>query len=556
MTWRAEARRALEEEVFDLLVVGGGITGSGIARDASGRGLKVALVDAGDIGGATSSRSSRLVHGGLRYLETFEFGLVFEALRERRRLLELAPHLVHPLPFLFPVFRGDDPGLPKLAAGMLLYEGLSLFRSPGRQRFLTRGAALEIEPKLRAMGLVGGALYHDAQVDDARLTLSVARGAHESGAVLISHAGVKCFDRGPDQVTTVTIEDRLNTGTFRTRARLVLNAAGPWSDRVRQLADPSATPRLRTTKGVHLLFDRERIGNRNAIIFRSVIDDRVMFVLPWGRFTYVGTTDTEFDGDPADVVADASDIRYLLDSANHIYPDARLTAEDIVSSWAGVRPLLAPAEESGASVDETSREHAIWRDPSGLLNVAGGKLTTFREMAAEAASVAAGILKGEYGISSGDFHTEFAPIPGAPELGVPRLLADLDEAAKDLGLPEDTLKHLIGRYGKNASALIALIRSEPSLGDPILPELDYLMAESVYAVQSEWALTLEDVMRRRLQLFYEARDGGLSVAARVAAQIGPLPELRWDAVEIKAQIDRYSDTVTRTRPAENDSSEG
>lgn len=551
MTWRAEAWQSLGEEVFDLLVIGGGITGSGIARDAAGRGLSVALIESGDIGGATSSRSSRLVHGGLRYLETLEFGLVFEALRERRRLLELAPHLVRPLPFLFPVFRGDDPNLAKLAAGMLLYEGLSLFRSPGRQRILTRGGALELEPRLRAAGLVGGALYHDAQVDDARLTLAVARGAHEAGAVVLSRVRATGITAAPGGVTAVTVEDRLAGGERMARARLVLNAAGPWSDHVRRLADPAATPRLRTTKGVHILFPRERIGNRNAIIFRSVIDDRVMFVLPWGRFTYVGTTDTEFEGDPASVTADDADIRYLLDSANDVFPEARLTRNDIVSTWAGVRPLLAP--DANVSAGETSREHAIWRDPSGLLNVAGGKLTTFREMAADAATTAARILGDEQGVVSGDFLTEFVPIPGAPEFGLARLLASLEDTARAAGVASESLRRLVSRYGDDATAILQLMAEDPTLGERVLPDHEYLMAEAVHAVRSEWALTLEDVMRRRLQLFYEASDGGLPAAARVVERIAGEPELEWSAAEAAAQLAHYTASVEATRPLDDGS---
>lgn len=544
---RAEVWKALDEEVFDLLVIGGGITGGGIARDAAGRGLSVALIESGDIGGATSSRSSRLVHGGLRYLETFEFGLVFEALRERRRLLELAPHLVHPLPFLFPVYRGDDPSLPKLAAGILLYEGLSLFRSPGRQKILTSGGALDFEPRLRAKGLVGGALYHDAQVDDARLTLAVARGANDLGARVLSYARARSVVATPEDFTRVVVEDRL-TGRVRTaRARLVLNAAGPWSDHVRRLADPAVTRRLRTTKGVHILFPRERVGNRNAIIFKSVVDDRVMFVLPWGRFSYVGTTDTEYDGDPAEAVADPADIRYLLDSTNGLLPEARLEKGDIVSTWAGVRPLLAPGAD--VSAGETSREHAIWRDPSGLLNVAGGKLTTFREMAADAATVVAEILKAEHGVISGDFRTEFVPIPGAPKLGLTRLVASLESRGKASGLSAEASRSLAIRYGEDANAILDLIAEDPTLVRPILPEHPYLMAEAVHAVRSEWGLTLEDVMRRRLHLFYEAADGGMSAATGIVDRIATESALGWTAEEAAAQIRRYAASVEETRPS-------
>ncbi len=545
--WRAAAWKALEDEVLDLLVIGAGVTGSGIARDAAGRGLSVALIDAGDFGGATSGSSSRLAHGGLRYLESLEFSLVFESLRERRRLLELAPHLVRPLPFLFPVFRGDDPSLPKLAAGMLLYEGLSLFRSPGHQRMLSRDGALQAEPGIRSDGLMGGAVYHDAQVDDARLTVAVARGAREAGAVVINHVAAISIAKAPgDGTTTVRVRDATDGAWAEVRARLVVNAAGPWSDHVRRLADPFADRRLRTTKGAHVLVRRDRVGNRNAVIFRSVVDRRVMFVLPWGAFTYVGTTDTEFDGDPADVVADENDIRYLLDSANAIFPGARLTPADVVSTWAGVRPLLAPREVANLSASATSREHAIWRDPSGLLNVAGGKLTTFRSMAAEVAVVAANLLRSEFGVPSGDFHSEFVPLPGAPDLGMDRLLDALESEARSLALSDELLPGLVSRHGTDAKVIVGIIAADPAMGSRIHPDLDYVMAEVVHAARSEMVVTLEDVMRRRLHPFYEAPDGGLFVARDVARVLAS--ELGWSETETADQLNRYSESVKRSRP--------
>ncbi len=545
--WRATAWKALEDGVFDLLVIGGGVTGSGIARDAAGRGLSVALIDTGDFGGATSGSSSRLAHGGLRYLESFEFGLVFESLRERRLLLKLAPHLVRPLSFLFPVFRGDDPGLPKLAAGMLLYEGLSLFRSPGHQRMLTRAGALEVEPGIRPERLVGGAVYHDAQVDDARLTVAVARGAREAGAIVMNYASAVSIARSDgDGHTAVRVRDMIDGGEVAIKARLVVNAAGPWSDDVRRLADPSADRRLRTTKGAHVLMRRDRVGNRNAIIFRSVVDGRVMFILPWGDFTYVGTTDTEFDGNPADAAADAGDIRYLLDSANAIFPGARLTESDIVSTWAGVRPLLAPRGSANLSASATSREHTIWRDPSGLLNIAGGKLTTFRSMAAEVATVAAEILRSEFGVPSGSFHSEFLPLPGAPELGMDHLVRSLESEARSFDMPETVLRGLASRHGTDTKEILDIIAADRGTAARMRPDLDYVMAEVVHAARTEMAVTLEDVMRRRLHPFYDAPDGGLSVAGEVARILAR--ELGWSEAETADQLGRYTQSVRRSRP--------
>ncbi|MEX2570390.1 MAG: glycerol-3-phosphate dehydrogenase/oxidase [Gemmatimonadota bacterium] len=541
---REEQWGALGRATFDLLVIGAGITGSGIARDAAGRGLNVAVVDAYDVGGGTSSRSSRLVHGGLRYLETFDFDLVFEALRERRRLLELAPHLVHPLAFLFPVYDGDPTSLLKLTAGMWLYETLSLFRSPRRHRIMRRGGLLSEEPLLRSAGLNGGALYYDAQVDDARLTLAVARAAHDSGSTIVTHAGVTELSFPATGPATAVVEDRLEGRKTAVRARVVLNATGPWSDRVRAIADPAATSRLRTTKGVHVIVERDRLANRNAIIFRSPVDGRVMFVLPWGDFTYVGTTDTEFAGDPGDAHADPADVEYLLKSANAIFPTANLEIPDVVATWAGVRPLLAPASAEQLSESATSREHEIWRDQSGLMNIAGGKLTTYRSMAAEAVDRVAEFLRTEYRETTGECFTELLPLPGADDFdeGV------LRQRAQRLGLSTASLEHLSGRYGSDTGTVLDLVESDPDLGSVVLAGRPYLRAEVVHAVRHEMALTLEDVLRRRLQLFYEASDGGLAAARQMAELIAGEEGLGWDAAMIDRQVEAYREAVRQTRP--------
>jgi glycerol-3-phosphate dehydrogenase len=537
----------LGSEVFDLLIVGGGITGVGMALDAAGRGLAVALVDAGDIGGGTSSRSSRLVHGGLRYLETFDFDLVFEALRERRRLLELAPHLVNPVPFLYPVFAGDATGLAKLAAGMWLYETLSLFRSPRRHRIFGRAGALAAEPKLRSEGLRGGALYFDAQVDDARITLAIAQAAARTGAAVVTYAKVEALDLERDRIGEATVRDRLSGRTVVARARLVVNATGPWSDRIRALSDPSVTRRLRTTKGAHILVPRDRVGNRGAVIFRSIVDGRVMFVLPWQDFTYIGTTDTEFAGDPGEALADAADVRYLLDSANGIFPRAGLDESSIVSSWAGVRPLLAPDPREKLSASATSREHAIWRDPSGLLNIAGGKLTTYRSMAAEGTIHAARILREEFAVSSGEFYTEFLPLPGAPQDGPETLVETLRLSSAGTEVPPAALQSLVSRYGAEARQVLAIAENDAKLATPIVPGRPYIRAEIVHAVRSELALTLEDLFRRRIPLFYELQDGGVGVMPDLVALLATEDPARWTPERINAELEEYRESVRVNR---------
>jgi glycerol-3-phosphate dehydrogenase len=542
---RARHLASLSAHPWDLLVVGGGVTGAGIARDAAGRGLKVALVDAGDFGGGTSSRSSRLVHGGLRYLETFQFGLVFEASAERRRLLRLAPHLVHPLEFVFPVFRGGPVALPRLLAGMWLYDGLSLFGNIRSHRMLGPAGTLREEPALRREGLTGAAVYFDAAVDDARLALANARAAHDAGAAVVPHVEVSAFLRGPKGVDGARLRDGVSGTETEVRAKLVVNATGPWCDAVRRLADPASKPRLRPTKGTHIMVRAERLGNRHAITFLSPIDGRVMFVLPWGDFSYVGTTDTDFAGDPGSAEADAEDVDYLVRSTNAVYPSASLTTADVVSTWAGVRPLLAPPQGS-RSTSATPREHEIWRDASGLLNVAGGKLTTYRVMAAQTTDRAAALLRAEHGVASGPSTTRDEPLPGAPAEAWDAFLARIERESAALGLSVESARQLARSHGAEADAILDAIRGDPALGRPLVEGRPYVWAQVRHAVTAEMATSLEDVLRRRTQVFYEVEDGGLSVAGRVADAMAEAG-LGWDAAERARQVEAYRAAVARTR---------
>jgi glycerol-3-phosphate dehydrogenase len=543
---RAARWEALGARTFDVLVIGGGITGAGIALDAATRGLSVALVEAGDFACGTSSRSSRLIHGGLRYLETLDFALVFEASAERRRLLELAPHLVRPLPFLFPIWKGGPVGYRKLQAGLFLYDALALLRNIEPHRMLGRDEALEAEPRLGREGLRGGGVYYDAEVDDARLTLAVARAAHEAGALLVTRACASALLRDEHgALRGAAVRDELGGQVSEVRARVVVNATGPWCDEVRRLADPEAQPRLRPTKGVHAMLRAGRVGNRGALIFPSPIDGRVMFVLPWARdFTFIGTTDTDFGGAPQSAAADAADVEYLLASVNAIFPGTLLERDDVVSSWAGVRPLLAP--ERGVSESQTSREHEIWRE-AGLLNIAGGKLTTYRVMAEQTVDAAAKILRDEHGVASGESKTAELRLPGAPEVEWEEFVEGLTAECAALGLARDAALHLAHSYGTDAREVLDRVRAEPVLGRRIVPGLPPVRAEIAHAVEREMALTLEDVLRRRLHLLDQAEDGAQDAARATAEQMATLPGLGWDAHETEAQIDAYAHTVRKTR---------
>jgi glycerol-3-phosphate dehydrogenase len=514
---------------FDLLVIGGGITGAGVAREASLRGLKTALVEAQDFGQGTSSRSSRLIHGGLRYLEQGQLRLVFEALRERRILLRLAPHLVRPLPFLVPVFRGDRVPRWKITAGLVLYDLLAGRGNVRRHRTLGKRAVLEAEPLLRERGLTGGGLYHDAQCDDARLTLAVVRAAVASGARAANHMRVTGLIRTVAGMTGAYLRDEISGQDGEVRAHLVVNATGPWTDTIRRLEDSHAEPLLRPTKGVHLVVPRARLGHRHAIIFTSPVDGRVMFVLPWGEWTYLGTTDTDSSEPPETVAATEAEVVYLLRSANALFPGARLGPEDVTATWAGLRPLLLA--DPGAPASSVSREHRIVRGSGGVLTIAGGKLTTWRSMAAELVDQVENSLGHEHR-GTGKALSKLQPLPG----GEAAILDGFKPAGAELGLSPTTVEHLLRHFGTEAPAIYALCRERPELTRPIHPDHPAIAGAVVQAVRRELALRVDDVLTRRLHLSTETADQGRAAIPAVAALMAS--ELGWSADFMAAEMAR------------------
>ncbi len=513
---------------YDLLVIGGGITGAGIARDAAMRGFRTALIEARDLASGTSSHSSRLIHGGLRYLEHGQFGLVREATRERRTLLTIAPHLVRPLPFVFPVHQGDRVPLWKLAAGMLLYDLLAPLRNVRRHRILGKRALLAQEPMLRERGLVGGARYYDAQCDDARLVVATARSAMLHGADVATYTRVIGLERSGGDVRGAIVEDEyMRQGLIR--AAVVVNATGPWIDGLRRLEDPGAKPILRRTRGAHVMVRRERLGHTAAITLTSPLDGRIMFVIPWGEFSYIGTTDTDEPGAPEAVAPSEEDVHYLLRSANASFPQAHLTEEDVVSSWAGVRSLLDTGGVGAASA--VSREHVIRRGPAGMLTIAGGKLTTYRSMAAELVDqVSAELTRREGRPRPSRASTDTEPLPGGEA-------ADLDpmrQTVLDLGLGAETADHLLLHYGTEAAAICNLGRQERGLLKRLHPDHPAIEAEVVHHARRELATRIEDVLIRRIHLHYETDDHGAQAAPRVAALLGQ--ELDWDANRVRNEL--------------------
>ena len=514
---------------FDLLVIGGGITGAGIAREASLRGWQTALVEARDFGEGTSSRSSRLIHGGLRYLEQHRWRLVFESLAERRTLLRLAPHLVRPLRVLLPVFRGDRVPRWKVAAGLALYDILAARGNVPRHRTLGKRALLEAEPLLRERGLTGGASYHDAQCDDARLTLAAVRAASGNGALVSNHMRVTGLIRGVSGISGAYLEDQLTGAAGEVRAHLVLNATGPWADRIRRMEEARAEPVLRPTKGVHVVVPRSRIGNRHAIIFASPVDGRVMFVLPWGDWTYIGTTDTDSTESPDQVEADPADVVYLLRSANALFPAARLAPEDVTATWAGLRPLVAADPSAPAS--SVSREHVIVRSPGGMLTIAGGKLTTWRRMAVQAVDLAEKAL-GRSSPARSRALSATQPLPGGDAL----ITDAFRPEGLELGLEARTVRHLLEHFGGETPAIYALIRERPELARPIHADHPAVEAEVVHAVRRELARRVDDVLTRRLHLRTETADGGAAAIGRVAELMGQ--ELSWTADQEREEAAR------------------
>jgi glycerol-3-phosphate dehydrogenase len=533
---RRRSLAALAGEQFDLLVIGGGINGVGIARDAAMRGLRTALVESRDFASGTSSRSSKLIHGGLRYLQQGDIRLVRESLRERELLRRLAPHLVRAQEFVVPIYRGGPVGLWTLGAGLWLYDLLAGFWKVRRHRMLGRRRAIDAEPALRRDGLRGAGVYWDYNTDDARLVLETALAATGEGAVVASYAEMTGFVKEGGKIVGARVVDRVGGGECEVRARVVVNATGPWADVVAGLDEPGP-PRLRLTKGVHVLVPAERVGNRAAMVLNAVADGRVMFVIPWGPQVLVGTTDTDHAGGPdTPPTVEPSDVDYLLDTVNHYFPAARLRPPDVVSAFAGLRPLIAPPPGSDLDPSAVSREEEIFASASGLITLAGGKLTTYRLIARE---VVDRVVAASGGRRFGPTRTHEVPLPGGGAPPETVLAAALSRNGR--GVAPAVVGHLAHRYGSRLEEVLAVAARDRQLGEALLPGLPDPRAEVVEAVEREWALTLEDVLRRRTRIALLTADAGLGVASEVAdLMAGPLG---WDAAQRREAVERYTKKV-------------
>ncbi|MFT4288031.1 glycerol-3-phosphate dehydrogenase/oxidase [Nocardioides sp.] len=519
---------------FDVLVVGGGVTGAGAALDAASRGLRTALVEARDLASGTSSRSSKLFHGGLRYLEQLEFPLVREALRERELMLtRIAPHLVEPVPFLYPIQHRWER--PYVGAGLLLYDTLGGRSSLPRHRHLSRAAALRRCPSLRRSALAGGILYYDAQTDDARHTMTVARTAAAQGAVVRTSTEVVRLLREGERVAGAVLRDSDTGERCEVRARVVIGATGVWSDRLHDLAEAPADFRIRASKGVHLVVARDRIDSETGLILRT--EKSVLFVIPWRDRWVVGTTDTDWNLDLAHPSASRRDIDYVLDRVNAVLTRP-LTYDDILGVYAGLRPLLSAGEE--ASTAKVSREHAVSRPVPGLVTVAGGKYTTYRVMARDAVDACADDLGGDLAPSVTD---RLPLLGGAGFAGLPERR---DSLALELGLPAGQIDRLLRRYGTLLTEVVAV--EDATLLEPMPGAPEYLRAEIRYAVTHEGALHLDDVLTRRTRISVETGHRGIETARAAAEIAGPV--LGWDAATTAREVEAYQVRVAAERASQ------
>jgi len=526
---RADAWRRFEEHAFDVLVVGGGITGSGVALDAATRGLSTALVEARDIASGTSSRSSKLIHGGLRYLEQLDFTLVGEALRERELMLTtLAPHLVHPVPFLYPLtHRGWER--PYVGAGLALYDTLGRNRSLPRHRHLSRRAALGLCPALRRDALVGAVRYYDAQTDDARHTLTVARTAAHYGAVVRTSTEAIRLVRDAGRVVGAEVLDAETGSTTVIRSAVVVACAGVWTDEVEALAGVRGRFDVRASKGVHLVVPRDRIASEVGLILRT--QTSVLLVIPWGNYWIIGTTDTDWMLDLVHPAASRADVDYLLGQVNRVL-NRPLTRADVSGVYAGLRPLLAGESDETSRL---SRSHAAARPMPGLVMVAGGKYTTYRVMAADAVNLAASDLDRTVPASV----TADVPLLGAE--GYPALVNQVDDLAARYGLPTWRIRRLLGRYGSLIFEVLDAAAEDTALLDP-LPEADeYLRAEIRYGASHEGALHLDDLLTRRTRVSIEVADRGVRSAPDTAECVADV--LGWSPSRQAAEVDVYTGAV-------------
>ncbi|HLZ80778.1 MAG TPA: glycerol-3-phosphate dehydrogenase/oxidase, partial [Ktedonobacteraceae bacterium] len=542
----------LDSERFDVLVIGGGVTGAGVALDAAARGYSVALVEKVDFASGTSSKSTKLVHGGIRYLPNFDFALVHEALVERGILLQNASFLVSPVPFVLPMYEGDlhPVGMPfttpggiglglLMSMGLWMYDGLAGRYNIKRHRRLKREGVLKLAPALVTEGLKDGYMYYDAQTNDARLTMALIRTAAQQGAVITNYTEVTSFISEQGKIQGARVHDRIGNQDLTVRARHVVNATGVFSEEVEALTGTESLVRIEPSKGVHLVLSREdlKLGDA-AIVLPETEDKRILFIVPWESRAIFGTTDTG-TGDLDHPTASKEDIAYLLKYLNR-YLSVSLTEENIISTYAGYRPLVSP-RKAGGSTARVSRTHAVLESPSGLVTIVGGKMTTYRRMAQDTLDV----LNRRDG-SRVSHPTRSLPLQGS--VGWPAIQRDLEKKGAPLGLSPATLSHLGRNYGSEAITLLDLIVDDPSLAQLLIGDLPYIRAEVVYGCRHEMAITPYDVLARRTSITLEDRQRGLGIVNDVATLMAK--EQQWSPEQHKTMVESFRSAMEAQIAAE------
>ena len=544
----------LDSEQFDVLVIGGGVTGAGVALDAVARGYKVALVEKTDFASGTSSKSTKLVHGGIRYLPNFDFALVHEALVERGILAQTAPFLVHPVPFVLPLYKGDlhPVGMPFttpggvglsfiLNIGLWMYDGLAGRRNMGIHRHLSRKQVMKVAPALKTEGLEEGYVYYDGQTNDARLTMAIIRTTAQFGATITNYTEVTSLVMENGKVTGAHVLDRLGDQRLTVRARYVVNATGVYAEEIEGLTGHESQIEVQPSKGVHLVLSRKdlELGD-SAIVLHETEDKRILFIVPWESRAVFGTTDTG-TGDLDHPTTTYEDIEYLLKYLNR-YLSVHLTEENIISTYAGYRPLIRPRTSKNRSTAKLSRTHAVLEDSSGLITIVGGKLTTYRRMAQDTLDV----ISRRDGAKKPLHPTQNLPLVGSA--GWPNVKNQLEMRAGKLAILPDTLKHLESSYGSEANEVLDLVEKDASLGNLLIDDLPYIRAEVIHACCQEMAMTPYDVLARRTSIILEDRQRGLGVLNDVASLMAK--EEGWSPEQQQALEDAYRTEVGRQLAAE------
>lgn len=515
----------MSTEEFDLAVIGGGINGAGIARDAASRGLKVALVEANDFASGTSSRSSKLIHGGVRYLENFEFGLVFEALAERALLFKMAPHLVHPLRFIIPVYKNSRVGLWKMRLGMWLYDLLALLETPQMHESLDVKEVHDRVPGIEMRGLVGAVEYSDAYTDDDRLVIETLRDAHRLGAITANYAKVIKANKEGDTLRELVVQDQLSGQSFPIKAKQFVSGVGPWTDIFGKKIDEDWQNQMRPTKGVHLVFSKKRIPIKKAVVM--AVEKRIIFVIPRQEMVIVGTTDTDFNEDPAKVSTAIDDVDYILGALKTYFPSLEINHSDIVSSYAGVRPLVNDGSDSEG---KTSREHSIFSHGPNLSFVVGGKYTTYRLIAEQAVDFILNKMDFEQRMSFGPSKTNNPLNPAVSPAHYEKALSQISKLTQSTGLNPKLVKNLVQRHGEEAEQLFQLIQNDYSHYS--INEAHW-MAEAHFAIQNTMCVSLKDFYWRRSPLFLAAKKHGLQYLKPILVVFKE--QLGWEEAKVQEE---------------------